>query len=296
VLPAHVVTVVTGGDDLGRWMTEHPTPRKVSFTGSTSAGMQVARAGALDLKRVTLELGGNDPAILLDDVDLDAAEASLFWSAFANNGQVCAAVKRVYAPRSRYDEVVERLTDRARRVVVGDGREPATRLGPVNNLPQLRRIVELTDDALHEGAVAVAGGRRIDGPGYFFRPTILAGARDGMRVVDEEQFGPVLPVVPYDDVDEVVQRANASRFGLSASVWSADASRAEHVADGLDCGTVWLNGHLVFGPEQPVGGARWSGIGIENGLWGLDELCDLQVVRRIGSAGVPDRGAPIGVG
>jgi len=279
-LPAGVLNVVSGGDELGAWMTEHPAPRKVSFTGSVATGKRVAVAAAADLKRVTLELGGNDPAILLDDADPGAIAQGLFWSAFLNAGQICCAVKRVYAPERIYDEVVAALAEHARAVVVGDGAVEGTMMGPLNNRPQFERVSELVSDALAAGANAVTGGAPEDRDGYFYAPTVLGDARDGMRVVDEEQFGPVLPVIPYRDLDDAVAAANATHFGLSGSVWSADPDRAAAVARRLDCGTAWVNTHLANAPHQPFGGMKWSGIGVENGPWGVLSFTDLQVVHR----------------
>ncbi|GLW66781.1 aldehyde dehydrogenase [Actinomadura rubrobrunea] len=280
VLPPGVLNVVSGGDELGAWMTAHETPRKISFTGSVATGKRVAAAAAPDLKRVTLELGGNDPAILLDDVDPAAVADRLFGAAFANNGQVCSAIKRVYAPESIYDEVVEALADRARAAKVGDGMSEGVQYGPINNAPQYERVKELVADALSGGARAAAGGGPIDGPGYFFRPTILADVSDGTRIVDEEQFGPALPVVKYRDLDEAVARANGTHFGLSGSVWGADADRAADVAARLECGTAWVNTHLALAPHQPFGGFKWSGVGVENGPWGLYGFTEIQVIHR----------------
>jgi acyl-CoA reductase-like NAD-dependent aldehyde dehydrogenase len=278
VLPPGVLNVVSGKDPLGASMTSHPIPRKISFTGSVATGKKVAAAAAPDLKRVTLELGGNDPAIVLDDVDPDAVVEKLFWGAFQNNGQVCSAIKRVYVPEGLHDAIVDGLAERARSVKVGPGTEPDTRLGPINNRPQFERVSELVADALSSGAVAAAGGKPFDGDGYFFEPTILTNLSDGTRIVDEEQFGPALPVVTYRHIDEVIDRANATHFGLSGSVWGTDVERAARVAAELECGTAWVNTHLALAPHQPFGGAKWSGIGVENGTWGLLGFCEPQVI------------------
>ncbi|HEX9548821.1 MAG TPA: aldehyde dehydrogenase family protein, partial [Acidimicrobiales bacterium] len=280
VLPPGVLNVVSGGDELGSWMTAHPVPRKISFTGSVATGKRVAAAAAPDLKRVTLELGGNDPAILLDDVDPATVADSVFRGAFANNGQVCSAIKRVYVPEAIYDSVVDALAEKARAAKVGDGTLPDTELGPINNKPQFERVSGLVADAIAGGARAAAGGKPIDGPGYFFEPTILADVTDGVRIVDEEQFGPALPVIAYRDIDDALARANATHFGLSGSVWGADAERAGQVAEQLECGTAWVNTHLAVAPHQPFGGAKWSGIGVENGSWGYYGFTELQVVHR----------------
>jgi len=212
-------------------MTSHPVPRKISFTGSVATGKLVASSAAPDLKRVTLELGGNDPAIVLDDVEPSDIADKLFWGAFSNNGQICSAIKRVYVPEARYGEYVDALAECARGVVVGDGMEEGTQLGPINNKPQFDRVTELVGDALAGGARAVTGGKPMDRPGYFFEPTILADISDGARIVDEEQFGPALPIIGYRDLADAVERANATHFGLS------DRS----------------------GPRTPTGVPRWPG-------------------------------------
>jgi acyl-CoA reductase-like NAD-dependent aldehyde dehydrogenase len=284
VMPPGVVNVVSGGDELGAWMTGHPVPRKVSFTGSIETGKKVAMSAAPDLKRVTLELGGNDPAIVLDDADPAIVSRAIFAGAFNNNGQVCSAIKRVYVPEALYDDVVDGLVTQAAAVKVGDGTEPDSKLGPINNAPQFERVKELVGDALSHGARAAIGGHAMDRPGYFFEPTILAGLSDGTRIVDEEQFGPALPVISYRDLDDAVERANATHFGLSGSVWSADSDRAADVAGRLECGTAWVNTHLALSPQQPFGGFKWSGVGVENGPWGLAEFTEVQVVHRSKSA------------
>jgi acyl-CoA reductase-like NAD-dependent aldehyde dehydrogenase len=280
VFPPGVMNIVSGSDELGAWMTTHPVPRKVSFTGSVETGKKVAMAAAPDLKRVTLELGGNDPAIVLADADPAKVSAAIFAGAFMNNGQVCSAVKRVYVPEALYDDVVEGLAAQARKIKVGEGNEEGVKLGPINNEPQYERVKELVADALSHGATAVTGGKAMDRPGYFFEPTILAGVSDGTRIVDEEQFGPALPVVSYRDLGDAVDRANATHFGLSGSVWGEDADKAAEVAAQLECGTAWVNTHLALAPNQPFGGFKWSGIGVENGPWGLAEFSEFQVVHR----------------
>jgi acyl-CoA reductase-like NAD-dependent aldehyde dehydrogenase len=280
VLPPGVLNVVSGGDALGAWMTSHPVPRKISFTGSIETGKRVAASAAPDLKRVTLELGGNDPAIVLDDADVGTVAAAIFEGAFSNNGQVCSAIKRVYVPEAMYDDVVDALAARAKTTKVGDGTDPESKLGPINNEPQYERVKELVADALSQGARAASGGHAMDRPGYFFEPTILAGLTDGTRIVDEEQFGPALPVISYRDESDVIDRANATHFGLSGSVWSADGDRAAAVAAQLECGTAWVNTHLALSPQQPFGGFKWSGVGVENGPWGLAEFTEFQAMHR----------------
>lgn len=280
VLPPGVLNVVSGGNDLGAWMTGHPIPRKISFTGSVATGKHVATSAVPDLKRVTLELGGNDPAIILEDVDPATIAGKLFWGAFRNNGQVCTAIKRVYAPETIYEELVDGLAEHAKAVKVGDGAVEGTELGPINNKPQYERVNGLVADALDRGARAAAGGKPMEGPGYFFEPTILAGVGAGTAIVDEEQFGPALPLIPYRHLDDAVELANAGNFGLCGSVWSADADRAADVAARLECGTAWVNTHLALQPNQPFGGAKWSGVGVENGPWGLEAFMEIQVLHR----------------
>ncbi len=280
VLPDGVLNVVTGGDELGAAMVRHPVPRKISFTGSVAAGRSVYQAAAPDLKRVTLELGGNDAAILLDDVNVTAIARKVFWGAFRNNGQICSAIKRVYAPENIYKDVVAALAEVAESVVVGNGLDERTVLGPINNRPQYERVKELIIDAADAGAKAIARSAVPDSDGYFVLPTIIADAKDGMRIVDEEQFGPALPVLSYRDLDDAIARANGTQFGLSGSVWSSDPERAAVVARRLECGTAWANTHLVLPPHQPFGGHKASGVGVENGPWGYYAFTDLQVIYR----------------
>ncbi|MFG2679711.1 aldehyde dehydrogenase family protein [Streptomyces sp. NPDC048392] len=269
VLPDDVLTVVTGHEPLGARLAAHPGIRHVTFTGSIPTGRAVARSAAASLARVTLELGGNDAAILLEDVDVERIADRLFWAAFRNCGQVCMAVKRVYAPARLCSRVVEALAHRAKTAVVGAGLDPGTQLGPLNNAAQLARIERCTARALADGARAAAGGHRPDSPGYFFSPTILADVPPVSPVVTEEQFGPVLPVLPYDSVDEAVDAANGTGFGLGGSVWAADLERAEAVADRLECGTVWINHHAELSLAQPFAGIKESGVGVAGGPWGL---------------------------
>ncbi|MFI8916050.1 aldehyde dehydrogenase family protein [Streptomyces sp. NPDC053513] len=269
VLPEDVLTVVTGREPLGARLAAHPGIRHVTFTGSVPTGRAVAGAAAASLARVTLELGGNDAAVLLDDVDVDRIADRLFWAAFRNCGQVCMAVKRVYAPARLHAEVVEALAQRAKTVAVGPGLDPDTRIGPVNNAPQLARVEQLTRQALAAGARAAAGGRRLDGAGHFFAPTILTDVPPDSPVVTEEQFGPVLPVLPYRHLDEAVDAANGTGFGLGGSVWGTDPDRAAAVADRLECGTAWINHHAELSLAQPFAGVKDSGVGVAGGSWGL---------------------------
>ncbi|TWD13018.1 acyl-CoA reductase-like NAD-dependent aldehyde dehydrogenase [Streptomyces sp. T12] len=269
VLPEDVLTVVTGREPLGARLASHPGIRHVTFTGSVSTGRKVARAAAASLARVTLELGGNDAALLLDDADVEKIADRLFWAAFRNCGQVCMAVKRLYVPARLHADVVEALAQRAKTVTVGPGLDPATQLGPLNNAAQLARVERLTRQALADGARAAAGGQRQDGPGYFFAPTVLADVPPDSPVVTGEQFGPVLPVLPYRCLDEAVDAANGTGFGLGGSVWGTDLDRAEAVAERLECGTAWVNHHAELSLAQPFAGVKDSGVGVAGGTWGL---------------------------
>jgi acyl-CoA reductase-like NAD-dependent aldehyde dehydrogenase len=278
VVPPGVLNIVSGGDELGAQITRHPAVRKISFTGSVETGKLVAAAAAPDLKRTVLELGGNDPALVLDDVDPKVVAPKLFWSAFLNNGQVCIAIKRLYVHERVYQPLVEELATIARAIRLGDGQDPATELGPLNNEPQLQRVMELVEDARGAGGQVIAGGERLDRPGYFYPPTLVTGVGAGTRLVDEEQFGPALPIIPFARVDDALAEVNATHFGLGASVWTSDVARGTEIAAQLESGTAWVNQHMEISPLIPLGGAKWSGIGYQNGTWGLESFCELQVI------------------
>src|SRR5271170_6409465 len=281
IVPPGVFNVISGGDELGSWMTSHPVPRKISFTGSVATGKRVAASAAPDLKRVTLELGGNDAAIILADVDPAKVAPKIFWGAFENSGQICSAIKRVYVPEKMYASMVDKLGELAKGVKVGNGLDAGTQLGPINNKPQFERVTELVEDAKKHGAKINTGGNRIGTDGYFYAPTIVSNISDGVRLVDEEQFGPALPIIAYKDVDDAVRRANSTKYGLSGSVWSNDMNKAAEVAAQLETGSAWVNQHLAIAPNLPFGGAKWSGIGVENGPWGLLGFTEIQVVNSV---------------
>ncbi|ABE36667.1 aldehyde dehydrogenase family protein [Paraburkholderia xenovorans LB400] len=276
-VPAGVVNIVSGGDELGPVLTSHPGIRKVSFTGSTETGKKVMASAATHLARVTLELGGNDPAILLDKVDLEHTATAIFASAFGNSGQVCRAIKRVYVPRPIYEPFCAALAERARAAVVGDGLTDGVQFGPVQNAAQFERLKELHADAQQRGTV-MPGGGPVKGPGYFFRPTIVKDIASDSRLVVEEQFGPILPVIAYDELEEAVEMANNSQYGLAASVWSTDSQAAFAVADRIVAGTVWINKHTDRMPDLPIAGARQSGMGVELGEEGLHEFTQIKIV------------------
>ena len=276
VLPPGVVQVIAGGDRVGELMSHHPVPRKVSFTGSISAGKSVATAAGADLKRVTLELGGNDAAILLDDVDIATIVPAVVERAFFNTGQTCAIPKRIYAPASIYDDVVDAFVAGAEAIRLGTG--PDAQMGPLSTGPQYERVCELVAEAIVGGARALTGGRPIDGEGYWFEPTIFTGAGDEQRIVAHEQFGPALPILRYDSLDEALTRANATTYGLCGSVWGTDVKRAREIAQQLECGVAYVNSHGVHRPSAPILGTKWSGIGVEHGVAGLLEFTEPQVV------------------
>jgi acyl-CoA reductase-like NAD-dependent aldehyde dehydrogenase len=276
VLPPGVVQVIAGGDEVGELMTRHPVPRKISFTGSISAGKAVAQSAATDLKRVTLELGGNDAAILLEDIDLDSSAPAVLTRALFNTGQTCAIPKRIYVPATIYDAAVDAFVATAESVKLGTGLD--AQMGPLSTLPQYRRISELVAEALAGGAIAATGGRPIEGDGYWFEPTILTGTDDSMRIVAEEQFGPAVPLISYETVDEALARANATMYGLCGSVWGTDLDRAREVAGLLQCGVSYVNSHGVHRPSAPILGTKWSGMGVEHGMAGLLEFTERHVL------------------
>lgn len=276
-LPAGVLNIITDANDLGGALTAHPDVRKISFTGSTATGAKVMAGAAATLKRITLELGGNDAGIVLDDVDPKKTAPALFQSAFQNNGQVCIAMKRLYVHESIYDEMCAELAKLADAAIVGNGLEQGTQLGPLQNRMQFEKVKELLDDAKKTGKV-IAGGTVPDQAGFFIKPTIVRDITDGARLVDEEQFGPVLPVISYKDPEDAVARANASPYGLGGSIWSSDLDRAYALAEKMDSGSVWVNKHAELAPNIPFGGAKQSGLGTELGEEGLAEFTQLKII------------------
>ena len=278
VLPAGVLNVISGGNDLGAWMTSHPDISKISFTGSTATGKKVMQSAASNLKRITLELGGNDPAIVLPDVDPKQIAEQLFWAAFQNSAQFCCAAKRLYIHDDIYDEVRDELVKYAKTVKVGDGSREDTQLGPIQNRMQFEKVKNLLADAKQNGLTAVLGGEIPNGKGYFVPVTIYDNPPENSRVVKEEAFGPVLPLMRFTDIDDVVARANDTDMGLAASVWSADPARARAIAERIEAGTVWVNEIHTFSPHQAFPGHKQSGIGVENSLDGLAEYTNAQTI------------------
>jgi acyl-CoA reductase-like NAD-dependent aldehyde dehydrogenase len=281
ILPPGVLNIVTARSDsgLGSAIAKHQGIDKIVFTGSTGTGKKIMESAAGNLKRLTLELGGNDAGIVLPDVDPKVVAPKLFGVTFHNNGQTCACLKRLYVHEDIYDEICSELTSLAVNANVGDGLLSETQLGPVQNKAQLDFVCELADDARARGARFLCGGNKIEGKGYFFQPTVVADVSDGLRLVDEEPFGPILPVIKYSDIDEVIGRANASAFGLGGSIWSNDLATATELAKRLECGTAWINEHGAIQPDAPFGGVKQSGIGVEFGRYGLEEYTTIQTVK-----------------
>ena len=277
IFPAGIVNIITDANDLGPHLTAHPDVAKVGFTGSTATGKRIAANSADTLKRITLELGGNDAAIVLDDVDVRETAAAIFGNAFLNCGQVCLAVKRAYVHADIYDAMCTELARLAGEAIVGDGLEQGTTIGPIQNRMQFEKVKGFLSAAEAEGTI-IAGGKAMERAGYFIEPTIVRDVSDGAKIVDEEQFGPILPVIRFDDIDDVISRANASDYGLGGSVWSKDVARAAEVAARIQAGQVWVNQHLAIGPHIPMAGFKQSGLGVEQSAEGLTEYTQIQVI------------------
>ena len=277
VAPPGVVNIIADDNDLGPFLTSHPDVAKVSFTGSVETGRKIMKSGADTLKRLTLELGGNDVAIVLDDVAVKDVAPKIFDAATMNCGQVCIAAKRIYVQGAIYDEMAAALAAIARDTVVDDGMTQGARLGPLQNRAQYEKVKGLIESARRAGA-AVVGGEILDRAGYFIRPAIVTNVKEGSRIVDEEQFGPVIPLIRFEDEDDVVRRANRSPFGLGGSVWSSNVARARRIAEEIEAGTVWINQHVALGPHIPMAGAKQSGVGVEQGLEGLAEFTQVRVL------------------
>ncbi len=277
IFPAGIVNIITDANDLGPHLTAHPDVAKIGFTGSTATGKRIAASGADTLKRITLELGGNDPAIILDDVDVKETAAAIFGNAFLNAGQVCLAIKRAYVHADIYDTMCAELARLAEEAIVGDGLEQGTQIGPIQNAAQYEKVKGFLEAARAEGSI-VAGGKALERAGYFIAPTIVRDVTDGAKIVDEEQFGPILPLVKFDNVEDVIARANASEYGLGGSVWSKDVRRASDIAARIESGQVWVNQHIAIGPHIPMAGFKQSGLGVEQSVEGLSEYTQVQVI------------------
>ncbi|MDQ8185881.1 aldehyde dehydrogenase family protein [Pelagicoccus sp. SDUM812002] len=278
LLPAGILNTLSGDKSLGEQIARHPEIRKISVTGSIPTGQAILADAAAELKSVTLELGGNDPAILLPDCDPRKIASSLLESAWRNAGQVCSAIKRIYVHESLYQELISALTTRMSDYLIGPGHEPGVRIGPLTTEYSRDRLVEMLQGAIDEGATVSRSPHPLPEHGYFFSPAIVSNIRTDHPLVLEEQFGPVLPVVPYRTIDDAIDWSNATNYGLSASVWTSNPSIGYEIASKLECGRVGVNGHRRAKASAPFGGFKHSGLGRELGQWGLAEMCESQVV------------------
>lgn len=277
ILPAGVLNIIIDDNDLGQKLTEHPSVAKISFTGSTATGKRVMESASASLKRLTLELGGNDVAIVLDDVLVKDVAPKLLAASMINAGQVCLAAKRIYAPASLHDALCDELAELAQSITVGNGLDEGVQLGPVQNLAQFNKLLDIIAEAGASGKI-LAGGASLPGGGYFIAPTIVSDLPDDARLVAEEQFGPVIPVLKYETIEEVVARANNTAFGLGGTIWTSDPARGIEVAKRIDSGVIWVNRHLEMPFDMPVGAAKHSGFGVAQGLEGLKEYTQLKII------------------
>lgn len=280
VAPPGVVNIITGEDSLGPLITAHPDIDKITFTGSTATGKKIMEGASRDLKRITLELGGNDASIVLPDANVEKVAEQLFWSSFTNAGQICVAAKRIYIHEDIYDELSAAIAAYAKNVKVGDGSQQGTAVGPIQNKKQYERVLELIKDAKDNGYKFLVGGDAQDEsiPGYYVPITILDNPPEDARIVAEEQFGPVMPLMKFSTTDEAISRANNSEYGLAGAVWTADPDEGVRVAEQLETGTVWVNEFLHLSPFAPFGGHKQSGFGAEYGKEGLLEFTYPQVI------------------
>ena len=278
ILPPGVFSVVSGNDKLGPMMTSHPGFSKIGFTGSTATGRKIMESAAPTLKRLTLELGGNDPAIVMSDVDVKAVAQTLFWCSFTNSGQICMAAKRIYVHADIYNVFVKTIVEMAQTVKVGDGMNKDVQLGPISNRPQFERLVSLIQDSLDHHYEILVGGLPKKQLGYFVPVTVIGNPPESARIVQEEQFGPVLPIMKFTDVEDAISRANATEVGLGATVWCKDSELALSIAKRIESGTVWVNEAMHLSTEVPFGGLKQSGIGAEGGIKGLLEYTVPQTI------------------
>ncbi len=278
--PPGVFNVISGGDDIGPWMTSHPGIDKISFTGSTQTGKRVMQSASSTLKRITLELGGNDAAIILPDVDIKAMIEGIFWQAFDNSGQVCIASKRMYIHEDIYDDVANALVEYAKLIKVGNAAEADSVLGPVNNKAQYERVLDLIADSKANGYTFLAGEEPMQGPGYFIPITLIDNPPKDSRIIQEEQFGPVLPLIKFKDIDQVIEQVNDCDYGLAGTIWTQDDNKAVDIAKRLQTGTVFINKLMYVCPFASFSGHKQSGLGTECGVEGLLEYTNSQTFVR----------------
>lgn len=278
ILPPGVFNVIAGGRTTGAAMVAHPGVDKVSFTGSTATGLAIARQSADSLRPSTLELGGNDAAILLPDGSIPELVNGVMRTGLANCGQFCAGIKRVYVPSGLHDAFCDALVSAAESVKIGGGMEPGVQMGPIQNKAQFDKVRAIVEDARAQGGKVLTGGAPLPGGGYFYPPTVVTGIKAGVRLVDEEQFGPVVPVIPYDDLDAVIDEVNAGPYGLTGSIWTEDLDRGAELASRLTVGTGWVNQHGAFDTMVAMPLIKFSGAGIDNGQYGVLGTMRLQVI------------------
>ncbi|WP_373688796.1 aldehyde dehydrogenase family protein [Brevibacillus daliensis] len=282
-VPAGVVNIVTGtGKKAGAAIANHPRIDKVAFTGSTEVGRHIMQAGAVNIKRTSLELGGKSPNIIFADADLEAASLGASEGVFYNMGQDCTAGSRVFVQRQVYEQVLERIVQYAENLRVGNGLDPLTDIGPIVSEEQVERISSYVEIGLEEGATLMSGGKRVtDGVlkhGHFIQPTVFANARNDSRIAQEEIFGPFVSVIPFDDAEEVISLANDSIYGLGAGIWTRDIGRAHSMAKSIKSGMIWINSYGAVDPASPFGGYKMSGYGREMGAYAIDLYTETKTV------------------
>ena len=276
--PPGVLNVACGAGETGSMLVAHPGINKISFTGSTATGKAIGRCAIDNLTRTTLELGGKSPLIILEDADVQTAAFGAAMGIFFNQGQVCTAGSRIFVHRTKFDAVTETMAQIAKGMKIGSGFDPGVQLGPVVSKRHFERVLSYLESARNEGATALSGGLRSGQSGYFVEPTVLVGANDTMRVVREEIFGPVAVAMPFDDLDELVQRANATAYGLAASIWSNNLSQVHRLIPRLQAGTVWVNCHNMLDCNMPLGGFKQSGTGKDLGRAAVESYTETKSV------------------
>lgn len=278
-LPDGVLNVITGrGETAGKWLASHPNIDKVAFTGDHRTGQEIMKMAAGNLKRISLELGGKSPCIIFSDADLEPAVRGSFMGIFYNKGEVCSAGSRLFVEGSLHDSVMEKLLERAKKMVPGDPLDPKTKLGPLTSEEQLEKVLGYVERGKKDGGELLCGGEKVPGKGYFMTPTIFDRVNSSMVIAREEIFGPVLSVLTFETLDDLLQQANSSIFGLAAGVWTRDIKKAHYVASKLKAGTIWINAYGAFDPASPFGGYKMSGFGRDLGMHALHEYTQVKSV------------------